>query len=120
MSIDPRRLLGLAFASADLLVELRDGQVRLVLGAAQRIMGRSEAALTGATWTSLFHPDDRPLMASILASADDGQRRGPIVLRLADDETRHVGVILRAPCTSCDYRQRFGPAAERSQMHRRQ
>jgi len=96
LSIDPRRLLGLAFASADLLVELRDGKVRLALGAAQRIMGRSEAALTGAVWSSLFHPDDRPLMDAVLACADDGLRRGPLVLRLADDETRHVGVILRA------------------------
>ncbi|HJV40503.1 EAL domain-containing protein [Caulobacter sp.] len=96
MSIDPRRLLGLAFASADLLVELRDGQVRLALGAAQRIMGRSETALMGVAWSSLFHPDDRPLMDAVLASADDGLRRGPLVLRLADDETRHVGVILRA------------------------
>jgi EAL domain-containing protein (putative c-di-GMP-specific phosphodiesterase class I) len=96
LSIDPRRLLGLAFASADLLVELRAGQVRLVLGAAQRIMGASESALMGATWSSLFHPDDRPLMDAVLASAQDGQRRGPIVLRLAADETRHVGIILRA------------------------
>lgn len=96
MSIDPRRILGLAFASADLLVELRDGRARLVLGAAQRIMGRSEAELTGSAWTSLFHPDDRPTMESMLACADDGLRRGPVVLRLADDETRHVRVILRA------------------------
>lgn len=96
LSIDPRRILGLAFASADLLVELRDGRVRLVLGAAQKIMGRSEAALTGATWTSLFHPDDQSLMEAVLTCADDGLRRGPVVLRLADDETRHVRVILRA------------------------
>ncbi|PZR33809.1 EAL domain-containing protein [Caulobacter segnis] len=96
MSIDPRRLLGLAFASADLLVELRDGQVRLALGAAQRLVGRSEAALMNTAWSDLFHPDDRPLMDTVLACANDGLRRGPIVLRLAEDETRSVGVTLRA------------------------
>ena len=96
MSIDPRRLLGLAFASADLLVELRDGRVRLALGAAQKVMGQNEASLTGKPWTQLFSPDDQPMIDAMLACADDGVRRGPVVLRLAGAEPRHVRVILRA------------------------
>lgn len=95
MSIDPRRLLGLAFASADLLVELQTGRVRLALGAAQKVMGRSEAGLTGQAWSELFHPDDQPLMDAMLSCADDGVRRGPVVLRLAGKEARHVRLILR-------------------------
>jgi len=96
LSIDPRRLLGLAFASADLLVELQNGRVRLVLGAAQKVMGQSEAGLTGKVWPHLFHPDDQPLMDAMLNCADDGVRRGPVVLRLGGPGNRHVRVILRA------------------------
>jgi EAL domain-containing protein (putative c-di-GMP-specific phosphodiesterase class I) len=96
LSIDPRRLLGLAFASADLLVELQSGRVRLALGAAQKVMGKSEVGLMGQAWSELFHPDDRPLMDAMLSCADDGARRGPVVLRLDGEEERCVRVILRA------------------------
>lgn len=96
LTTDPRRLLGLAFASADLLVELQDGRVRLALGAAQKIMGQSEAGLSGKVWAHLFHADDQPLMDAMLNCADDGMRRGPVVLRLAGPGDRHVRVILRA------------------------
>ena len=96
MSIDPRRLLGLAFASADLLVEIRDGKIDMVLGAAQRIIGQSEAALTGKVWRDLFATEDQPLIDAILACADDGARRGPIVLRLAGPVERYVSLVIRA------------------------
>jgi EAL domain-containing protein (putative c-di-GMP-specific phosphodiesterase class I) len=96
LSIDPRRLLGLAFASADLLVEIRNGKVGLALGAAQRIVGQSEAALTGKMWRDLFAADDQPLMDAILACIEDGVRRGPVVLRLAGPEERHVSIVMRA------------------------
>lgn len=96
MSLDPRRLLGLAFASADLLVELQGGKVRLALGAAQKVMGKSESALSGKAWVDLFHADDQPLMEAMLGCADDGVRRGPVVLRLAGPGERNVRVVLRA------------------------
>ncbi len=96
MSIDPRRLLGLAFASADLLVEIRDGKIDMALGAAQRILGQSEAALTGKVWRDLFAEVDGALIDAILACADDGARRGPISLGLASDGDRHVNVVMRA------------------------
>jgi hypothetical protein len=62
LSIDPRRLLGLAFASADLLLEVENGRVTLALGAAQRIMGQDERTLTGRAWRDLFAVADRPLI----------------------------------------------------------
>lgn len=96
LSLDPRRLLGLAFASADLLVELQNGRVRLALGAAQKVMGASEAALAGKAWAELFHADDRALMEAMLSCADDGVRRGPVVLRLAEPADKHIRVVLRA------------------------
>jgi len=96
LSIDPRRLLGLAFASADLLVELRDGKVGLALGAAQRIIGQGEAELTGKVWRDLFAVSDQSLMDAILACADDGARRGPVVVQLAGPDERYVSVVMRA------------------------
>ncbi len=70
--------------------------MRLALGAAQKVMGQSEAALAGKPWRDFFHEDDQALMDAVLACADDGVRRGPVVLRLVGDEPRHVRVILRA------------------------
>lgn len=96
MSIDPRRLLGLAFASADLLLEIRDGKITMALGAAQRILGQGEAALNGKVWRDLFASPDQPLMDAIVACADDGARRGPVIMRLAGPSERHVSVIMRA------------------------
>ena len=96
MSINPRRLLGLAFASADLLVEIGEGKICMALGAAQRIVGQSEAALTGKIWRDLFAPCDQPLMDAIYACADDGARRGPVVVSLAGPTERHVSVVMRA------------------------
>jgi EAL domain-containing protein (putative c-di-GMP-specific phosphodiesterase class I) len=96
VSIDPRRLLGLAFASADLLVEIRDGKIDMALGAAQRIVGLSEAALTGKVWRELFDAADQPLIDALLSCADDGARRGPVVLRLAGPVERHVSLVMRA------------------------
>ena len=96
MSIDPRRLLGLAFASADLLLEVENGRVILVLGAAQRIMGQNEHTLMGRTWRDLFTAADRPLMDSVVSALDDGFRRGPVTVRLAGEPLRHVALTLRA------------------------
>ncbi|MBO9707640.1 MAG: EAL domain-containing protein [Caulobacter sp.] len=96
MSIDPRRLLGLAFASADLLLELDKGRVVLALGAAQRIMGQDERTLTGRVWRDLFTAADRPLIDSVTEALKDGRRRGPLTVRLAGEAERHVGLTLRA------------------------
>jgi len=96
LSIDPRRLLGLAFASADLLLEVENGRVGLALGAAQRIMGQDERTLMGRAWRDLFTAADRPLIDAATSVCDDGQRHGPITVRMAGDPPRHVNLTLRA------------------------
>ena len=88
MSIDARRLLGLAFASADLLLEVEDGRVTLVLGATQKILGQGESAIMGRNWPDLFAPEDRALMEAVLLTLDDGGRRGPVTVRLAGQTLR--------------------------------
>ncbi len=96
MSIDPRRLLGLAFASADLLLEVESGRVVLALGAAQRIMGQDERTLMGRAWRDLFTAADRPLIDAATSVMDDGQRRGPMTVRMAGGAPRHVNLTMRA------------------------
>ena len=96
MSIDPRRLLGLAFASADLLLEIENGEVIFALGAAQRVLGQDERALMNRAWRDLFAPADQPLIDAVTAALTDGLRRGPIIVRLADEPPRHVSLTLRA------------------------
>ena len=96
MSIDPRRLLGLAFASADLLLEVENGRVTLALGAAQRIMGQDERTLTGRAWRDLFTAADRPLIDAATSATDDGLRHGPITVRMAGGAARHVNLTMRA------------------------
>jgi hypothetical protein len=96
LSIDPRRLLGLAFASADLLLEVENGRVILALGAAQRIMGQDERTLMGRAWRDLFTAADRPLIDAATSVMDDGQRRGPVTVRMAGEPPRHVNLTMRA------------------------
>jgi len=101
LSIDPRRLLGLAFASADLLLEVENGRVTLALGAAQRIMGQDERTLMGRAWRDLFTDADRPLIDAATSVADDGLRHGPITVRMAPvveqgGAPRYVNLTLRA------------------------
>lgn len=96
MSIDPRRLLGLAFASADLLLEVENGQVILALGAAQRIMGQDERTLMGRAWRDLFTVADRPLIDAATSMMGDGLRRGPVTIRMAGEPPRYVNLTMRA------------------------
>ncbi|MDB5440898.1 MAG: diguanylate phosphodiesterase [Caulobacteraceae bacterium] len=97
MAIDPRRLLGFAFAGADLLIEVDDkGVISLVLGAAKGVVGEDEAHLTGRFFGGLFAPMDRPVAEALASGLEDGARRGPLVLRLGLDPRK--AVILNAHC----------------------
>lgn len=87
LSIDARRLLGLAFASADLLLEIdRSDTVTLMLGAAQTVLGQSMGDPVGKSWRALVHPDDEPLLEAMLVCVDDGVRRGFAPVRLRDSD----------------------------------
>jgi EAL domain-containing protein (putative c-di-GMP-specific phosphodiesterase class I) len=78
-----RTLLGFAFAAGDLLLEVdSDGIIREAMGAAQSVLGRDEAGLIGAGWRELVAAGDQPLLEAVFACLDEGQRRGPIPVRL--------------------------------------
>lgn len=81
------RLLGLAFAGADLVFEI-DGQGVIVfaLGAAERLTGRPDQALVGMDWASLFNRSESALLASLRKDLAAGERRGPMRVDLAPRE----------------------------------
>ena len=84
MTSDSFRYLGLAFASADLLFEIDGrGQVGFAAGAGGRLAGHPEAELLNRSWLELFAEDDHALADALVAGLADGERRGPVSLRLA-------------------------------------
>ena len=96
MSIAARRLLGLAFANADMLIELESsGVVLLALGAAQATLGVDEAGLTGRAFRELVVEADRPMLDALIAGLDDGARRAPLVVRIAGQPGRAVAFTAR-------------------------
>ena len=89
MSLDPRRLLGLAFAAADLLIEIDPaGDVAMAVGASKAMFGSDSSALTGQNCAGLFHPVDQAVVASLIGGLAEGERRGPVVVRLNGDPAR--------------------------------
>lgn len=79
------RFLSLAFASADVLLEIEpDGCIGFAVGAAQCLLRRSEESLPGMAWTGLFEPGDRLLVLRLAEQLAGGYRAGPILVRLAD------------------------------------
>ncbi len=87
LSLAPQRLLGFAFASADLLLELApDGRIALAIGASEALSGSAETDLVGRAWRDFIDPRDRMMVAALLDSLKDGGRGGPIVVGLAGEE----------------------------------
>ena len=84
MSLAPQRLLGFAFASADLLLEVApDGKIGLAIGASEALSGAPETDLVGRAWRDFVDQRDRMMVESLLNGLRDGGRGGPIVVSLA-------------------------------------
>ena len=87
MSIESHRLLGFAFASADLLLEITsEGKIAFALGASEAVSGRLEAALVGKSWRLFVDPADHPMVEAMFTGLETGQRSGPAVVRLAGED----------------------------------
>ncbi|WP_269716245.1 EAL domain-containing protein [Caulobacter sp. NIBR2454] len=96
MTLDPYRLLGLAFASSDLLLELDDyGRITFVAGAEHGVLGSDLVPLTGVMLLDLFAPSERERLHGFLLGLADGGRHGPIVLAPASDPERPVSLSAR-------------------------
>ncbi|HEX5376963.1 MAG TPA: EAL domain-containing protein [Phenylobacterium sp.] len=84
MSLAPQRLLGFAFASSDLLIEVsRAGQIAFAIGASEALSGNAETELAGRAWRDFIDVRDRPMVQALFDGLADGRRAGPIVVTLA-------------------------------------
>lgn len=84
MQIAPHRLLGFAFACADLLLEVGpDETITFAVGAAATLAGVAEQSLIGRKWRDFVDPRDQSLMEALFAGVESGGRQGPVVARLA-------------------------------------
>jgi EAL domain-containing protein (putative c-di-GMP-specific phosphodiesterase class I) len=84
LSLGPQRLLGFAFASADLLLEItQDGQISFAIGASEALSGSAETALVGRAWSDFIDPRDQMMVEALLTGLKDGGRGGPLVISLA-------------------------------------
>ena len=81
--INQYRLLGCAFAGADLLLEIGEGgKIQFAVGAAGRLGKAAAETLIGTNWRDLVARDDHPLIEAILSGLTDGARRGPVNVQL--------------------------------------
>jgi len=84
LQIAPHRLLGFAFAIADLLIEVGpSGKITFAVGAAAVLAGDGERQLIGRSFMDCIEPDDQDLVWALINGAEGGQRQGPAVARLA-------------------------------------
>jgi EAL domain-containing protein (putative c-di-GMP-specific phosphodiesterase class I) len=101
------RILGCAFAAADLLFEASpDGKVAMALGAGQRVRGKPEAALVGEDWLGWIAPADRGMVRAMSCALKPGERRGPVTVQLEGEGRRMASLSLvalphLAPNVSC-------------------
>lgn len=80
----PARLLGFAFANADLLFEIdRDGKVVFATGATSEFLPDKNTELVGHGAARLFQPSEGVKFTTYARALGDGGRAGPLQLKLA-------------------------------------
>ncbi|MEO6338812.1 MAG: EAL domain-containing protein [Caulobacteraceae bacterium] len=84
MQTQTLRLLGCAFAAADLLFEIDQTHVvQFAAGASGRITGRGDANAKGEDWRAWIALEDRDMAEALASNLAPGERRGPVNVRLA-------------------------------------
>ena len=90
---DTARLLGFAFANADLLIEIdRDATVVFATGAASEFVKDKNREIVGSGAARLFEPSDGVKFVTYAKALGDGGRAGPLRMKLAGG--RDVSVSL--------------------------
>lgn len=78
------QLLSFVFASADMVLEIRDGEtVDFATGAAVRLLGRSAESVMGRPWREMIEAADAELIEAALREVLPGERKGPFLVSLA-------------------------------------
>lgn len=91
------RFLAFSFASADLFVEVNgDGTITFALGAAKSLTGIDHQTLVGKSWLDIFSTKSRPHVTRLLKNAMEGQRRGPIKVKMDEKLVKGHDAIMTA------------------------
>ena len=99
MQIAPHRLLGFAFAIADLLLEVAPtGKISFAVGAAAILAGDGERQLIGRSFMDYIEPDDQDLVWALINGAAGGTRQGPAIARLAAGSSKDVRAFAISIC----------------------
>ena len=94
MTVETFRFLGLAFATADLLFEIDErGVIGFAAGAGRRVAGLDDSALTGRPWRDLIEEPDWGVAEALMEGLVDGERRGPVALRLRPETEGQCGIV---------------------------
>ncbi|MCC7305457.1 MAG: EAL domain-containing protein [Alphaproteobacteria bacterium] len=95
------RFLALAFASADLFIEVSgEGRIIYTTGAAKSLTGIDHKTLMGRRWVELFSAYDQAAMMEIYDNAKAGLRVGPVIVNLNEytmDSRKAVFTGIRMP-----------------------
>ncbi|MDB5417565.1 MAG: sensory box protein [Phenylobacterium sp.] len=84
MKVGSHRLLGFAFASADLLLEIAPaGAIAFAVGAGEALSGSVETDLVGRDWRDFIEAGDRAMIQALFDGLEPGQRGGPVLVRLS-------------------------------------
>jgi EAL domain-containing protein (putative c-di-GMP-specific phosphodiesterase class I) len=88
------RLLGFAFASADLLFEVdRSGTVAFATGAGRELSSDGVDAMVGRSASAFFEPIEASKFMSSLKSLGEGERAGPLRLKLINGSEASVSMF---------------------------
>jgi EAL domain-containing protein (putative c-di-GMP-specific phosphodiesterase class I) len=99
LQIAPHRLLGFAFALADLLLEVGPtGKITFAVGAAAVLAGDGERQLIGRGFMDYIEPDDQDLVWALINGAEGGTRQGPAVARLTAGAAKDVRAFTISIC----------------------
>jgi EAL domain-containing protein (putative c-di-GMP-specific phosphodiesterase class I) len=99
LQIAPHRLLGFAFAIADLLLEVAPtGKISFAVGAAAVLAGDGERQLIGRSFMDYIEPDDQDLVWALINGAEGAARQGPTVARLAAGAAKDVRAFTISIC----------------------
>jgi len=92
------RFVAFAFAAADLLLEVDEaGRIVFAAGSSQTLLGRPLEALPQSTLAEVVAEADRPLVSRLLAAAEEGRRRGPILVTGAATGRALEASLFRTP-----------------------
>jgi EAL domain-containing protein (putative c-di-GMP-specific phosphodiesterase class I) len=87
LKVGSHRLLGFAFANADLLLEIAPtGEIAFAIGAGEALSGSADVQLVGRPWRDFIQTADQPMIEALFDGLDPGCRGGPLRVRLAGSD----------------------------------